>query len=180
MVKRQTNRTEIFRAYELDLELWQKLYYSHQQEYLRKRLRAIKAVYEGQSRYHVCRSLGCSYNALTKWIDVVLLYGLETLVAPIKHPRTPQQLSPEQKKELKRMILEHSPRNYGIVRNLWTADIMIEVIQSRWNISLKSSRIYEILQELGLSYQRAHRDYEPPDKEAQKAFVEKVKKNWTI
>ena len=57
---------------------------------------------------------------------------------------------------------------------------MIEVIQSRWNISLKSSRIYEILQELGLSYQRAHRDYEPPDKEAQKAFVEKVKKNWTI
>ena len=98
MVKKQTNRTEIFRAYELDLELWQKLYYSDQQEYLRKRLRAIKAVYEGQSRYHVCRSLGCSYNALTKWIDVVLLYGLETLVAPIKHPRTPQQLSPEQKK----------------------------------------------------------------------------------
>ncbi|NEO74638.1 IS630 family transposase [Moorena sp. SIO3H5] len=166
----------MFRTYELDLDLLQKLYYTHQQEYLRKRLRAIKAVYEGQSRYQVCRSLGCSYNALTKWIDVVLLHGLAKLVAPIKHPNTPQRLSSEQKKELKRMILEKSPRDYGIVRNLWTADIMIEVIQSRWNISLKSSRIYEILEELGLSYQRAHRDYEPPDKDAQKAFVEQVKK----
>ena len=78
------------------------------------------------------------------------------------------------------MILEQSPRDYGIVRNLWTADIMIEVIQSRWNISLKSSRIYEILEELGLSYQRAHRDYEPPDKDAQKAFVEEVKKTGSL
>ena len=180
MVNSQNNRTDIFRVYDLDLDLWQKLYYTHQQEYLRKRLRAIKAVHEGQSRYQVCRSLGCSYNALTKWIDVVLLHGLETLVVPIKHPKTPQRLSPEQKKELKRMILEHTPREYGIVRNLWTADIMIDVIQSRWNVSLKRSRVYEILEELGLSYQRAHRDYEPPDKDAQKAFVEKVKKNWSI
>lgn len=180
MVNSQNNRTEVFRVYDLDLNLWQKLYSTHQQEYLRKRLRSIKAVYEGQSRYQVCRSQGCSYNALTKWIDVVLLHGLEALVVPIKHPKTPQRLSPEQKKELKRMILEQSPREYGIVRNLWTAEIMIEVIQSRWNVSLKSSRVYEILEELGLSYQRAHRDYAPPDKEAQKAFVEKVKKNWTI
>ncbi len=176
MGHQQSNRTEIFQAHELDLTLWQKLYQTHQQEHLRKRLRAIKAVYEGQSRYHVCRSLGCSYNALTKWMDVVLLDGLKQLVAPIKHPNTPQCLSPEQKQELKRMILEQSPRDYGVSRNLWTAVVIIEIIQSRWAVSLKSSRIYEILHEVGLSYQRAHRDYQPADKAAQIAFVEQVKK----
>lgn len=171
MEKRQNNRTEIFRAYELDLILWQKLYQTHQQEHLRKRLRAIKAVYEGQSRYQVCRSLGCSYNALTKWIDVVLVEGLKQLVAPIKHPRTPQCLSPEQKQELKRMLLEQSPRDYGVSRNLWTAEVIIEIIKSRWEVSLKSSRIYEILHEVGLSYQRAHRDINQPIKRLKKHLL---------
>lgn len=47
-----------------------------------------------------------------------------------------------------------------------------------WGVELKSSRVYEILKELGLSHQRAHRDYTNADTEVQKAFVKQVKKNW--
>ena len=57
---------------------------------------------------------------------------------------------------------------------------MIEVIQRKWNVAFKSSRVYEILQEVGLSYQRAHRDYANAAQAEQKAFVEVLKKNWKL
>ena len=44
------------------------------------------------------------------------------------------------------------------------------------SVQLKDSRIYELLEELGLSYQRAHRDYANADPQAQKEWVETVKK----
>jgi len=40
--------------------------------------------------------------------------------------------------------------------------------------------MYEIVEELGLSYQRGHRDYANADEQMQKGFVEQVKKNWRL
>jgi hypothetical protein len=48
-----TNRTLQLGERQLDLELWQKLYYKHQKEYLRKRLLAIKYLSEGKTRTEV-------------------------------------------------------------------------------------------------------------------------------
>lgn len=170
------NRTEKLRAIDLDLEVWQKLYYKYQQDYIRKRLSAIKWVHEGNSRLQVCHLIGCTYNTLTSWIDKYIEGGLLGLVAPIQHKNAPQRLSPEQKQELKRMLLEQSPHDYGITRNIWTGEIIMAVIEMKWDIPFQSSRIYEILHELGLSYQRAHRDYANADEAEQKAFVEILKK----
>lgn len=49
-------------------------------------------------------------------------------------------------------------------------------IELRWGVKLKSTRIYEILNELNLSYQKAHRDYANAEKEQQKLFIWKLKK----
>ncbi len=38
------------RERQLDLDLWQKLYYKYQKDYVRKRLLAIKYLYEGKNR----------------------------------------------------------------------------------------------------------------------------------
>ena len=176
MVELTKNRTERFHEITLDLELWQKLYYKHQKEYIRRRLSAIKHLHEGKSRLKVCTIMGCSYNTLNDWMDKYIEGGLNKLVEAIKHINVAQQLSQEQKQALKRMILEQSPRDYGIARNIWTGDIMIEVILKRWNIALKRTRVYEILHELGLSYQRGHRDYINGDKAKQQEFVEGLKK----
>lgn len=175
-MKSTLNRTEQLEAIELDLETWQKLYYKHQQDYIRRRLLAIKHLYEGQSRLQVCSLLKCTYVTLTNWIDIYLEGGLQGLVKPIKHKNTPQKLSVEQKKELKQIILEKSPQDFGIDRNFWTVKVIIELIGKEWNIFLKKSRIHEILHELNLSYQRAHRDYENADPQQQKQFAEELEK----
>jgi transposase len=169
------NKTEQFLEKTLDLEIWQKLYYKNQKSYARKRLLAVKYLHEGMSRLQVCKLMGCSYNTLSGWIDKFINEGLEGLVEPITH-KVPQRLSSDQKEELKKILLNQRPQDYGIDRNIWTGELISQVIQEKWSTSFKSSRIYEILAEVGLSYQKAHRDYANADKTGQREFVEVLKK----
>lgn len=169
------SRTERLSQQPLDLKVWQQLYYKHQQEYIRKRLLAIKYLCEGKSRREVSELLGCTYKTLTQWIDKFLEGGLKQLTEPITH-EVPSRLNLEQKQELKKMLLEQKPKDYGIDRHIWTGKIICTVIHKRWGVSLKDSRIYEILAELNLSHQKAHRDYANADPQKQTQFVETLKK----
>jgi len=168
-------RAEALKAKPLDVSAWAKMYYKHQQHHIRRRLEAIKQVLEGKTRQDVVDSIGCSRQSLITWIDQYCEGGLEALCQPIESKRK-QKLDDQKKHELKRMLLEQRPTDYGIDQELWTANIIIEVMQKRWDIELKDSRVYEILEEMGLSHQKAHRDYVNASPEAQQQFVEVVKK----
>lgn len=72
-------------------------------------------------------------------------------------------MSDDQKQQLKYIILTQAPKDHGLDRNLWTAEVIIEMIKTKWDIDYKDSRIYEILDDLGLSHQKAHRDYANSD-----------------
>lgn len=169
------NRTQALRNKPFDADEWQKLYYRNQQQYMRQRLTAIQLLHEGQSRSQVSEQLGCRYDTLTSWIDKYLDSGLNGLVAPIRHQK-PSRLTPEQQQQLKAMVLSQRPTDYGYDRHLWSGAILSEVIEQRFEVQLKDSRIYELLSELGVSYQRAHRDYANADPKAQQEWVEAVKK----
>jgi transposase len=123
----------------------------------------------------VAKQVGCSYVTLTEWIDKFIQGGLLELTQKITH-QVPCRLNESQQMELKRMLLESSPIDYGIDRAIWTGKIISSVIEERWGVSLKDSRIYEILDSLKLSYQKAHRDYANADKERQKEFIATLKK----
>lgn len=148
----------------LDLDLWEKMYYKYQKDYVRKILLAIKYLYEGKNRTEVSEIIGCNYKTLSSWIDKFLEGALDELVKAIAH-KVPSRLNSEQRLKLKRMLLEQKPTDYGIDRNIWTGKIISSVIEFSWGIKLKTTRIYEILDELKLSHQKAHRDYENTDKE---------------
>lgn len=96
-------------------ELWPKLYYQHQQSYIRQKLLAIKYLWQGKSRPEVAKQVGCSYVTLTEWIDKFLKGGLLELTKQITH-QVPSRLNEEQQMELKRMLLESTPTDYGIDR----------------------------------------------------------------
>ena len=169
------NRTQAIQNQPFDADEWQKLYYRHQQQYIRHRLEAVKLLHQGSSRTQVCEQVGCSYDTLSSWIDKYLNGGVSELVSPIRHQK-PSRLSVEQQQHLKAMVLTQRPTDYGIERQMWTGALLCEVIAQRFEVQLKDSRIYELLQELGLSYQRAHRDYANADLQAQKEWVKTVKK----
>ena len=74
------------------------------------------------------------------------------------------------------MLLENKPIDHGIGRQIWTGKIIAEVIKQRWDVYLEDSRIYTIFKEVGLSHQKAHRDYENADPLAQQELVSSLKK----
>jgi transposase len=141
------NRAEQIKAISFDAEEWEKLFYKYQQEYIRKRLKAIKYLYEGQTRQEVMTKVGCARKSLIIWIDIYCEKGLKALATPMKSHRT-QKLGSEEKGDLKKMLLEKKPTDYGIDRQIWTGKSIIEVVNQRWNIQLKDSRIYDILKRL--------------------------------
>lgn len=159
----------------LDEDEWQKSWNKYQQQYIRKRLQAIKYLHEGQSRKEVIVKLGCARESIATWLDMYDEEGLKGLTKLVKREK-PQSLSKEQKVEMKVMLLEQKPTTYGIDRQIWTGKIIQEVIRQRWQVELKDSRIYDILKEMGLSHQKAHRDYENADKEQQQKFIATIKK----
>jgi transposase len=120
--------------------------------------------------------VGCARQSLITWIDLYCQGGLKALTTPVRSERK-QRLGVKEKEELKQMILEKKPTDYGIDRQIWTGKIILEVIHQKWNIQLKDSRVYDILKEMGLSHQKAHRDYENGNRKEQEAFVYKIKKN---
>ncbi|MDT9339867.1 helix-turn-helix domain-containing protein [Trichodesmium erythraeum 21-75] len=61
------------------------MYYKFQKEYLRKRLLAIKYLYEGKTRTEVSDLLDCHYQTLSTWIDKFLEGGLKNLIQLITH-----------------------------------------------------------------------------------------------
>ena len=116
------NRTQGLKQSAFDAQQWQKLYYRHAQQYIRKRLDAIKLLMDGQSRTQVAQQLNCRYDTLTSWIDAYLTGGLGQLVVAITHKK-PSRLTLEQKQQLKAMLLTQYPSEYGIDRQIWTGAI---------------------------------------------------------
>ena len=176
MLKPLRNRTFRLETHQLDVDLWQQLYYKHQQEYIRKRLLAIKYLYEGKSRIEVSELLNCHYKTISSWIDKYKIGGLTSLVKPITH-QVESRLNVEQKYKLKRMLLSDKPIDYGIDRNIWTGKIISNVIELRWGVKLKTTKIYEILNELNLSYQNSDQETMPMlIKNSKNYFRRKLKK----
>ena len=64
----------------------------------------------------------------------------------------------------------------GQIETNGAGKIISNVIELRWGVRLKTMRIYEILNELNLSYQKAYRDYANASQEQQKTFILSLKK----
>ena len=159
-----------------DRELWQKLYYRHKAQRQRRRLLALKAIWDGQTLAAVCRDQKVHRHSLERWIDLYLHGGFDALLAPGRRA-VPQALSPRQRKVLHYILLHKLPANYGLDSYQWTGGRAQSLIEQKWGIHLGVGRIYQLFHQFGLSRQRAHRDYGPSSPAKRSAFVADLKKN---
>lgn len=158
-----------------DRELWQVLFYRHQQQSRRRRLVALKALWDGQSQAAICRTQHLQRKTLVAWIEAYLHGGFDALLAPQKRPRA-QTLSPQRRKILRHILLHKTPVDYGFDSYQWTARLIQTLLTQKWQLRLSLTRLYEIFAELDLSHQRAHRDYGPARPGERARFVAALKK----
>jgi len=159
-----------------DIKEWQKLYYQHQQGYLRTRMKAIKLIWEGNKLVDVCLQLRCNLKSLRKWVDAYLSGGFKKLLAKKRSGKTGKgKLSAEQLRILKYIVTQKTPLDYGMDFYRWTLDLLGDLLEKKWGIKLQKSQIQQILKKkLNLSYQKFHRDYANADIGAQKAFAKDI------
>ena len=159
-----------------DQKQWKKAFYRHKEQRLRRRLLALKAIWDGQTLAEVCRTQHVGRKSLERWLDRYLHGGFAALLA-LERRAVPQALSPAQRKVLKYIVLHKTPADYGIDSYQWTARRAQSVIEQKWGIHLGLGRLYQLFHQFGLSHQQVHRDYGPAQPASRAAFVAALKKN---
>lgn len=159
-----------------DREVWQKQYYSHQKYWQRRRLLALKAIWDGQTLAEVCRQQKIRRHTLTDWLDSFLHGGFANLLKRASVERT-QRLTPQKQRIVCYIILYKMPVDYGIDSYQWTAEHIRTVIEQKWQIKISGARLYQLFDQWGLSLQKVHRDYGPADPQEQTQFIADLKKN---
>ncbi len=161
-----------------DRDLWQKLYYKHPKSYQRRRLEAIKLLWDGLKLVEACERLECDGQTLRKWVDLYLEGGFNRLLAPkVSGKKGKGRLTGARLRVFKYILLHKTPQDYGLEGYVWTLKLMKSLLKEKWGIQLEKSRLQEILdKELNLSHQKFHRDYLNADKGKQRAFVQDMQK----
>lgn len=91
---------------------WHKYYTRYQQDYIRRRLKAVRLYYASVKREDIAKQLQISYKTLSSYLDIYLSAGLPGLVKPIVKPRL-QALNEQQQNKLYDMVLHESPQDYS-------------------------------------------------------------------
>ena len=148
---------------------WEKKYHQNQIEYLRVRLRCVKLFASGLEPKAISDSLSIDKNRVIRIIQCYIDSSYEGLLKRITR-KQPTLLSTDQEQAFKTTILTTHPSDHGLNANIWTGQVMIAYIKQIYQVCYKSG-IYELLERLNLSHQRAHSDYINADKEEQISFM---------
>lgn len=105
-------RNKEFAQIGLDIAAWQKYYKRNQQQYIRRRLDAIRLFWEGKSRQLIAQELAITYKTLSTYLDLYRRGGLEGLANPIVKPRL-RLLTEQQMEKVKDIVLQDSPQAYA-------------------------------------------------------------------
>jgi len=168
-----------FDELEPNLKLLENLIKRNPQEYIRKRLKVIKALWEGESIASVKETYKVHPTQYNKWIKTIATLGVDEGLREIAKKMTinrERKLNEEQQRELRDILENKRPYDFGYVGNVFTGKILVDIIKNRFNKEVSDQTVYNLLKHMGYSYQKAHRDYEKADKEEQKKFGEELKK----
>jgi transposase len=140
-----------------DEKEYDRYFHLHQAEYIRKKLRVIKSYHENQKPKQIASQQAVHMQSIHKYVNTYLLGGF-ALLCQATVRRRESFLSQEQSLAFKEVILTKRPFEVGLEGNIWTGKLLCEYLQKTYGVSYKSG-IYDLLNRLNLSHQRAHADY---------------------
>ena len=139
------------------------------------RLYAVYQVAKGQSSRKLEDLYNTSFKQITNWVHRFEAEGLEGLKDKAGRGRK-DQLTYGQKEELFKLLKNESPSKYGFNTATWTGPLLISWIKNEFKVEYKKAQIYNIIKELGFSYQKGKGIFQEADKEKQEAFKSALKK----
>ena len=137
-----------------------------------RRLLALAAVYDGQSREEAARIGGMDRQTLRDWVLRFNERGPDGLIN-VKAPGRPPTLSKEQMEELGRLVeAGPDPEKDGVAR--WRCVDLKRVLGARFAVDLSEVSLGRVLRKLGFSHISARPRHPKQDPEAIATFKKKL------
>jgi transposase len=114
-----------------------------------------------------------SFKSICNWVNRLNEGGVEALVDKVKPGRN-KRLNENELQAIKGILLNKRPDDYGFNSATWTGPLLIELIRDEYRISYKKAQIYNILKNLGLTFQKGKGIY--PEAEDREEKVDALKK----
>jgi transposase len=152
---------------------YKRYFHQKQAEYIRTKLRSILLYHQGKEFEEIAEILSVHHQSLRKYVNIYIESGFAGLCQEVNRPQN-SQLNAEQSAFFKEILLNKRPSEVGLIGNIWTGNLMCQYLKSTYNIVYKSG-IYDLLERLNLSHQKAHADYANAKPSEQKAFLEDLK-----
>lgn len=137
------------------------------------RLKAVKALLNGQTQEQVAETFGVTRQAVGKWWAAYKAGGMNALRRRSRRPRSadePGDLSGWQCASIVRTIVKKTPDQLNFGFMLWTRDAVAQLIEDRFKIKLSKWTVGRYLRRWGMS----------PQKPVKKAYQQQpeVVRNW--
>ena len=139
------------------------------------KLYAIYQVSKGQATRKLEELYNTSFKQICNWVHRFEEDGLTGLKDKPKSGK-PSRLSSEQKDEIKMILQNKKPSEYGYNTGTWNGPILMEYIKNSYGIKYKKAQIYNILKEIGFTYQKGRARYPEADQMKRSEFKETYKK----
>jgi transposase len=135
-------------------------------DYIRKI--AVQAIREnGQSPELVAKVLNFNRSCIYEWLKKYDEGGYEALESR-KPPGAKPLISREMEVWLEERVLNSTPVQHGYDTNLWTRDILAELLKKEFGVSVSGLSVSLHLRKLGLSYQKpSYRDVARDEQEVE-------------
>jgi len=140
------------------------------------RLYACYQVSKGKRPKDLEDTYETSFKSICNWVNKLNKGGVEALIDKEKSGR-PSRLTLDQKSAIKEVVLTQTPNDYGYASATWTGILLIDLIHKQYGITYKKAHIYNILSDLGLSFQKSKGFY--PEAQDREEKVERIKKTPT-
>lgn len=135
--------------------------YACYQVSLGKRPQELESIYE------------TSFKSICNWVNRLNEGGVEALIDKVKPGRN-NRLGPDELQQIRSVLLDKQPENYGYNSATWTGPLLIEFIKKEYDVEYKKAQIYNILKKLGLTFQKGKGIYPEAEDRAEK--VDALKK----
>jgi transposase len=135
-------------------------------DYIRKV--AVQAIREnGQSPELVAKVLNFNRSCIYEWLKKYDEGGYEALESR-KPPGAKPVITQEMEVWLEETVLNSTPVEHGYDTNLWTRDILAELLKKEFGVSVSGLSVNLHLRKLGLSYQKpSYRDVARDEQEVE-------------
>ena len=139
------------------------------------KLNAIYQLSKGMSSRKLVEFYGTSFKQILNWVHRFEIGGVEGLKDKNGRGRKPR-LAEKQILELKEILTNKSPLDFSYNTATWTGAIIIEYIESHYDVKYKKTQVYNLLKKMGFTYQKAKGKYPEADIEKQNKFKDDLKK----